>query len=601
MGFFNRFFPKSRTAILHVSAENGFHLRPAARFASEAKRFSCRIEAESRGEIVDAKNLNALLSLNLEKGDHFDLICKGKDADEAVKHLVSLFDVLMHDDTPNTAQTHRTQTGEYQGETIPAETVASGVAVAPLWFYEETTHRTDKGVDFAEAIYRTEKKLLQSDSDIAQAHAAILASLLQGVDNLDAFKKRIEEIVAPLRGGHMEAKIIDYYDILRQVESEMGIIIQAAYPNTPFILVADDLLPSQVESLPVHTEGVILQKSAQNAHSAILLRASAIPSLLLREDLPQKQNSVILDADAALLVLSPSKTDMQKAKEKKARNESTEQQARTKRFESATTNEGVRISVFANVTDIASAKEAKESGAEGIGLLRTEFLFTEEEPSLHMQIDAYDAIFSLFEEITVRTLDIGGDKALPYVDLPEEANPFLGIRGVRLFRTHPDIMTKQLRAIFTASRGKRIKVMFPMVSTVDEFEEAKQFASEVAKRHELDISRIDFGIMVETPSVLFQLEAFDRVVDFYSVGSNDLNQYLHAIERTHPKLSLDPHAEALFNAIDFLMKRTKKPVGICGEIAGDKEAIPRLIGMGLRQLSVSPKRIAMTKEYVRHV
>ena len=310
---------------------------------------------------------------------------------------------------------------------------------------------------------------------------------------------------------------------------------------------------------------------------------------------------MILDGYSASLVVAPTHTDLSYAQERQKEEKHTKQAAFQKRSQPAVTSSGHKIAVLANVTDVASAQEAKEQGAEGIGLLRTEFLFKEEAPDFKAQCDAYGAIFALFEEVTVRTLDVGGDKALPYIDLPQESNPFLGIRGVRLFKTHPELIETQLRAIFSAAQGRTIRLMFPMVATVEEFVEAKRFAQEVAASYTLDISRVQFGMMVEVPSVLFTLKAFDEVVDFYSIGTNDLTQYLFATERTHPTLSVAPLSEALWGAIEKILIETTKPVSLCGEIAAEVEAIPKLITLGIGTLSVSPGRIATTKETIRHV
>jgi phosphocarrier protein FPr len=264
------------------------------------------------------------------------------------------------------------------------------------------------------------------------------------------------------------------------------------------------------------------------------------------------------------------------------------------------TKKGKSIKVLANITDVPSATRAKEEGAEGIGLLRTEFLFKEKKPTLAMQIDAYEKIFAYFDEITLRTLDVGGDKALPYIDLPKENNPFLGIRGIRLFQTHPQIIEEQLHAIFKASKHKPLKIMFPMVSAVDEFNEAKIFAKKVAQKHHLSIDHIQFGIMIEVPSTLFLIESFNAVVDFYSIGTNDLAQYLFAIERTHPVLKIDESSSVLFDAIDTIIKKADKPISICGELAGKSEAIPKLLNLGIEILSVSSAQIAQTKEEIRN-
>jgi len=607
MSLFDRLFSKSRTAVLHITSSNGFHLRPAAVFVKEAKKFSSTIEAETRGESVNAKNLNALLSLNLEKGDHFDLVCKGKDAQEALEHLTQTFEQLMQDDKEVT--TTQKEDHHYEGTSLEGEIIAQGIAIAPLWRYREENITTGDDKLFKEAVAESlqeidalaERHKHSVDGGIYMAQKALLESLAQGCETIEELEAAISKESDTLRGRKMEAKIIDYKDILQHVKRHMGYETTALYPDHPFILVADDLLPSQVETLPSHLAGVVLQETSLTSHTAILLRASGIPSLIVRAEIPASEQHVILDAHSGILLLQPTEADLAEARRRQEEDKKTGKTAAEKRFEPAVTSNGKRVKVLANVTDVASARQAKEAGAEGIGLLRTEFLFKEEAPSFKAQKDTYSAIFSLFDDVTVRTLDVGGDKALPYIDLPQEKNPFLGIRGVRLFKTHPQIIETQLRAVFEAANGKEIKVMFPMIATVEEFTEAKAFAKKVAAKYDIDISNVRFGIMVEVPSVLFLMQDFNKVVDFYSIGTNDLNQYLFAIERTHPTLSFDPRSEVLFRAIEQVVKESDKPVSICGELAGDTEATTRLVNMGIETLSLSPKRIAALKETIRHV
>ena len=329
-----------------------------------------------------------------------------------------------------------------------------------------------------------------------------------------------------------------------------------------------------------------------------------VRAYLLSLQIPAKidtTQAVILDAHAGIIITEPSKKDLEQATLRREEDEKQQHEAREKRFEPAVTKEGKQIKVLANVTDVTAAKLAKEEGAEGIGLLRTEFLFKEKKPSFEDQVESYEKIFALFDDITVRTLDVGGDKALPYINLEKEDNPFLGVRGVRLFKTHPEIMAEQLHAIFVAAQNKKIKIMFPMVSSVEEFVEAKTFAEDIAKKHSLDIENIKFGIMIEVPSVLFLLEAFNKVVDFYSIGTNDLTQYLFAIERTHPTLKTDDLSPAVFHALEMIVQKADKPLSICGELAGRRKAIPSLLQMGIETLSVSAKTIAKTKETIRYV
>ena len=607
MSLFERLFGKSCTTVLHITSPNGFHMRPAARFVAEAKKFSATIEAEVRGQSVNAKQLNALLSLGLEKGDHFDLVCRGKDAQEASERLSALFETLMEEEPA--VQTLHTEAHHYQTEGVSGKPVAPGIAIAPLWHLAQTTYQTTDVFSFSEALTRSLNELetlskedaKRDQSTIFAAQHALLAEIGKAHDTLDSFEAEIARHQERLRGGKMEAKISDYGDILRRVRSHMGYRDEINYPDTPFILYAEDLLPSQVEQLPSHTSGVALLRTSAASHTAILLRAAGIPSMILSEEPPHTPQEVILDAHSGLLLPNPDTADLDAASKRLDADRRKRHTAHTKRFEQTVTTQGKSVTVLANVTDPTSAHSAKEAGAEGIGLLRTEFLFTQNKPDLQTQIDAYGEIFALFEDVTIRTLDVGGDKALPYIDLPDEPNPFLGIRGIRLLRTHPDLIAEQLQAIFTAAKGRAIKVMFPMIATPEEFIEAKRFAQKIAHRHNIDISHIAFGMMAEVPSVVFEIDKFNEIVDFYSIGSNDLAQYLFAIERTHPTLTIDPHADALFGAIEKITKEATKPVSLCGELAGDTTATARLIEAGLERLSVSAQRIAPLKEAIRDV
>lgn len=608
MSFFDRFFSKSRTVVLHITSANGFHLRPAAVFASEAKKFSSSIEAESRGKSINAKNLNALLSLGLESGEHFDLICKGKDAIEAAEHLSDFFAGLMQND--EAVETFDKKENGYDTATIEGEIISRGIALAPAFRYAQRESRRENSLDFREALLKA-KEALETDYQTheKEENAAIylaqkeLLSVISGAcDSLENFEATIAEESARLVGSKMEAKITDYKDILQRVKTQMGIETQMLLPEGPAILLAHDLLPSQIEQLKQHPiEGVVLKETTLTSHTAILLRASGIPSLIADYAEIENGSTVILDADSGCIVPKPGEEDLQKAEERQRKDMAEKDKAFQKRFEKALTRAKKQIRVFANVADAASAETAKEEGAEGIGLLRSEFLFKEQKPSLDTQTKAYREIFALFDEITVRTLDVGGDKKLPYLSLPEEANPFLGVRGVRLFKTHPELLEEQLHAIFLAAQGKAIKMMFPMISTIEEFTEAKTFAEETAKKYGLDISSVQFGIMVEVPSVLFLIPEFNEVVDFYSIGTNDLTQYLFAIERTHPSLKVDAHSPVIYDAIKSVVEQSDKPVSICGELAADPRAIPRLLKLGIETLSVSPAAVANTKEEIRDV
>jgi phosphocarrier protein FPr len=609
MGFFNTFFSKPLSTSLTVTSQNGFHLRPVAKFVSVAKKYNCDVSASFNGKQVDAKGVNTLLSLSLEENDTFLLTCKGSDAKNALNTLQNTFNTLMQDDKA-VESIQKEQNTTYDAEILEGEIVSLGIAIAKVHHYKEQSIQKESSLSFEEAINRSLDELetlyakykKSEDATIYLAQKELLFSLKKEISTLEELKNSVRNASKELRGSKLEAKIDDYRDILQRVKKHLGYEVKELFPTTPFILVAKDLLPSQIEKLlKTSVKGVILQETSINSHTAILLRSSGIVSLIANGSLLAENEEIILDANSAVIVKSPSSNDLKKAKEQLETNKQKEAVAFTKRFEVAKTKSGKNIKVFANVTDENSAKEAKEEGADGIGLLRTEFLFKEQKPSLQMQVDSYERIFSYFSNITLRTLDVGGDKALPYINIKKEDNPFLGIRGVRLFKSHPKIMEEQLHAVFLAAKNRSIKIMFPMVSSVEEFNEAKTFAKSVAKKHQIDISNILFGIMVEVPSVLFLIDSFNEVVDFYSIGTNDLTQYLFAIERTHPTLKIDELSPVVFSAIEMILKYSTKPVSICGELAANQKAIEKLLELGIETLSVSAKSVAKSKEEIRNV
>ena len=608
MGFFSTFFSKPVSTKLTITSGNGFHLRPVAQFVSVSKKYACEVTASLNNKSVDAKGVNSLLGLSLEQGDEFTLTCKGKQAEEAIDTLTHTFHTLMQDDKE--IEIIQKEDTYYEGDLIDGDIISSGIAIASVYHYKEETIQKENhnsfeeaftgSLDELEALYLEQKG--NANAGIYLAQKELLASFITETSTLQDLEEHIERSSAQLLGTKLEAKISDYKDILQRVKKHLGLEVKALFPDKEFILLADDLLPSQIEKISeTSVVGVILKETSINSHTAILLRGAGISSLIADTSLLNEENQVILDAHTAVVVITPSQNDLGKAERRLEKNQKQKALASTKRFKSAQTTKGKNINVFANVTDENSAKTAKEEGAEGIGLLRTEFLFKEEKPSFEMQVDAYKKIFAYFNDITVRTLDVGGDKALPYINLPKEENPFLGIRGIRLFKTHPEIIEEQLHAIFIAAKNKPVKIMFPMVSSVEEFNEAKIFAQEIAKKHQINISNILFGIMIEVPSVLFLIDAFNAVVDFYSIGTNDLTQYLFAIERTHQTLRTDDLSPAVFDAIQMIIHRAIKPVSICGELAGNEKAIPKLLKIGIETLSVSAKNIAQTKEIIRHV
>jgi phosphocarrier protein FPr len=595
---------------LTVTSSNGFHIRPIAQFANEVKNFESTITLVSDSQEVSATQTNDILSLTLEKGDSFVLKAIGDDANEAIEYLSSFFQTLMKEDKE--IEEIKQEEENYESVTLRGQTIGKGVAIAPLIEYETYEREDSKnGLSFKEALKNAKKELYElymankntSEAQIFLAQQELLSSdvFRYNCSNIKIFKNIIKNEIKKLENTRFESRISDYKDIEKRVLSHLGIDTIIELPTEPYILVAEDLLPSEIMKIvDTSIEGVVLKKGSPTSHSAILLRSFGIPSMIIDNIIPPSPRA-ILDANSGNLVLAPTKNDLEKAKNRQTTFKAFQEIGYQKRFEPAKTKDGKEIKILANITDVMSAKEAKNLGADGVGLLRTEFLFRAKRPTLEEQILTYAEIMKIFDNITIRTLDVGGDKSLPYAPIPKEPNPFLGIRGIRFSLLERSLLQEQLLGIFLAHNQKPIRIMFPMISSIEEFKEAKAIAKDVAKRNNVNIDSIEFGIMLEVPCVIFALKEFDKLVDFYSIGTNDLTQYLFAIERTHPTLHVDITSPMLMSALKMIKESVTKPISICGEIAGIEEVTDKLIGIGYTNLSVSAKLIPSLKERIRDI
>lgn len=608
MNLLKKLFSKTPPPIqttLTITSSNGFHLRPIAEFANEAKQFNATITIVAKNQEVSATQVPKILGLALEKGETFILNCIGHKAQEASEHLSDFFKQLMHNDIE--IKTVEQEKENYEASAFTGQTIAKGIAIAPMVVYEKIEYKgRETALPLRDAIDKVKEELsnlyeINKTKDEAQIFLAQKELL-----NSELFEKNFDHIdkeIEKLKNTKFESRIADYRDIQNRILSHMGIGSRLNLPNRPYILLADDLLPSEINRLnntPI--EGVILQKGTPTSHASILLRSFAIPSIIINETV-KLSSQAILDANSGNLILKPSQNDLEKAQKRQQTFKAQQEQSYQNRFETTETKRGKSVKILANIADLDSAKEAKELGADGVGLLRTEFLFTQNKPSIEEQTKAYTEIFDLFDELTIRTLDIGGDKSLPYINIEKENNPFLGVRGIRFSLQEQTLLKEQLLAIFRAYNHHKnsIKIMFPMVATPEEFNTGKDIALNIAKENNININNIQFGIMLEVPSVIFALKEFDQLVDFYSIGTNDLTQYLFAIERTHPSLTADATSPMIMSALKQIVETTEKPISICGELAGLEEATEQLISMGYNTLSVSSKLIPSLKERIRNV
>lgn len=386
--------------------------------------------------------------------------------------------------------------------------------------------------------------------------------------------------------------------------------------NEPSIILAKDLTPSDTVRLDkTMVLGFLTAIGGPTSHTAILAKALKLPAVVGASDtvLEIAPGSIVaIDGNNGEVSADPDKRTKNEFEKRKQAFLEESEAALTRAHEPATTQDGTTVEIVANVGNPEDTQQALDHGAEGIGLLRTEFLYMERPsaPDEEEQLAAYNSIFDLMEErpIVVRTLDVGGDKFIPYLDLGKEANPFLGWRAIRMTLDQPDFFKTQLRALLRASPGHDVRIMFPMVAALQEIRNARtllyEARDEVANAGHVVADVIQIGIMVEIPSVAVLADRFAREVDFFSIGTNDLTQYTMAAERTNEKVAYlgDACHPAILRQIQRVIQAAHEQgiwVGLCGELAGDADAIPILLGLGLDEFSMAPASIPRAKEIIR--
>jgi phosphocarrier protein FPr len=377
------------------------------------------------------------------------------------------------------------------------------------------------------------------------------------------------------------------------------------------VLVARDLTPAQAATLdPTRVAAVVLAAGSPTAHSAILVRALGIPAVVGAGAgvLAVTPGTVVaVDGTRGEVVVDPSPDVRVTYEERAVVLARRRKAARASSAAPAVTRDGVEIHVGANLASLEDARAAAGTGADLAGLVRTELLFLDRTvpPSVDEQADTYRALADALpgRRIVIRTLDVGGDKPLPYLPMPAEANPFLGVRGIRLSLRRPELLLDQLRAIVRVAHERSVDVMFPMVSTVGELLAARRVLEDAIQAEGRGApAELRIGIMVEVPATALKAAAFVRHVDFFSIGTNDLTQYALAAERGNDAVAqladpLDPGLLALVAAAGS----AGRPVAVCGELAADELAAGLLIGLGVRELSVSPAAVPGVKQAVRAV
>jgi phosphoenolpyruvate-protein phosphotransferase len=639
---------------LIVTLRQGLHARPAALLAQRAKSFDAQATLIAHGRSANARSVVAIMALGVRQGDELTFEARGADAAQSVAALLAGIQEALRMES---AAGHgaaipaaRPVSAPAPGADLPnsAGVLSGVVAVAGLAVGRATRIErreiavaengagpTHELAALEQALTHVRVRLQRIAATGAGARREIIAAHLEFLDDPQLRDAARESIAAGRSAGFAwraairrsmtalealeDARLRERADDLLDVESH--VLLALAGEAQPIILplperavlIADDLLPSELTALDRRRLAAIcLGKGGATSHVAILAAGMEIPMLVgLGSAIAEIADgvTVIVDAESGTLQSSPTARDIERAsgtvesRLTRRANDRAEAQSECRALD------GTRIEVFANLGNVLDAAAAVANGAEGCGLLRTEFLFTDREtaPDESEQLAAYQDIATVLRPrpLILRLMDVGGDKPLRYLPLPVEENPALGLRGIRTALAHPDLLRTQLRAALRVQPPGNVRLLIPMVTDTAEIREVRRVMDELKVELGLDAA-IELGAMIETPAAALTASSLIREVDFLSIGSNDLTQYTLAMDRGHPQLT--GRTDAVHPAVLKLIAMAAdagvaagKMVAVCGGAAADRIAVPLLLGLGVRELSVVPATVPAIKHQVRRL
>ena len=650
---------------LTVGFEHGIHARPAALLAASLRTLAADVRLVARGREANARSTVALMGLGVQHGDEIEIRAAGPDAQNAVNALAAAF--AAHAGTPPAAAAPRALPSHVAPEraaspthnaagATPAATgslkgvVASpGLAVGPaLQLRRPEVRVRERGAGIAvenaaldraraEVRARLERRALAAGSsggglaaasEIAAAHlellddpellAAARAAIADGGSAGFGWRAAVRASAATLQALE-DARLRERVDDLLDLESQVLMALEGSAADSlsavpaHTILIARELLPSQLIALDeAHVAGICMAAGGATSHAAILAAAMGIPALVaLGPELLAVPDGtpMVLDATRSVLEIDPGETRLAAARAQVAAHAAQRAALAAAAQRECRTADGTRIEVLANIGSVAEAQAAVRNGAEGCGLLRTEFLFLDRQspPTEAEQGAEYQKIADVLgaRPLTIRTLDAGGDKPIAYLPLPAEENPALGLRGVRTSLAFPELLRTQLRAVLAVRGPARCRLLLPMISDVEEIQAVRRLLDEVCRELGRD-ERIAVGVMIETPASAVLAERIAAVVDFLSIGTNDLTQYTLAMDRGNPQLAA--RLDALHPAVLRLIALTAdgarahgRHAAVCGGLASEPLAAPLLIGLGVHELSAVPAVIPELKARIGSV
>jgi phosphoenolpyruvate-protein phosphotransferase len=629
---------ESAAGSLRISLAHGLHARPAAILVQAMRGLRAEATLSLRGKTANARSAVALLSLGARQGDTLALQATGVDAAlvlHALERAISQASSMT--EAPLRGEDTRPAAAPGAGVVIAAPGIAVGplVHVKPrgLVVSERGAGELVERQRLDEARARLAARLRRRATGSGDAAAGILGAHLEFLDDPEllssagrhlaagrsagyAFREAVDEALRNLgsvEDARLRARADDLRDLELQLLEELSGETAFVPPALPAgaIIVAADLLPSQFLALETSRIGAICTVSrAATSHVAILAGAFGLP-MLVGVDASllavAEGTAVVADAERGLVTVSPAAAELTDVKARIAERESERNRLKAAASLEGRTADGHRVAVWANIGSAAEAAAAVAAGAEGCGLLRTEFLFLDrsDPPDAEEQRTQYQAIVDAMDgrPVVVRTLDAGSDKPIPFLAMPPQDNPALGLRGIRASLWRPDILRTQLAAILATRPAGRCRILLPMVNESSEIEAVRGLVREIAAGTGGN-SGIEVGIMIETPAAAVNAARLAVHADFFSIGTNDLTQYALAIDRTHPTLSvaldaLHPAVLGLVASVCAAARGAGRPVAICGGLASEPAAAPLLVGLGVDELSALPGAIPAIKDAVR--
>lgn len=535
--------------------------------------------------------------------------------------------------------------------TIQGKGVSKGIAKGPLYFFQRSdTTVTLKVVSDIEAekarlAVAQEQSIQQLNAlaekcrDDAGEEMAVLfethAMFVEDEDFVECITSLIDEkscnaeyaveqagiqfaaMFAAMDDAYMQARAADIKDVAKRIVNNLlGVVDGGIRSDVPVILAADDLAPSETLQLDKSKIlGFVTMGGSGNSHTAILARTMGIPAICgAGEALAEGYNGRVgyIDGETGQLIIDPDAMTQAALKEKYEKQQETKKLLETMKGQEDITLDGKKMLLYCNIGSPEDVAAVLANDGQGIGLFRSEFLYlsASDYPTEDEQFEAYRSVAAAMngKRVVIRTLDIGADKQVDYFDMKEEENPALGVRAIRICLNRPEVFRTQLRALYRASVYGKIAIMFPMITSVWEVKECKRACVSVMK--ELEAEGIPYnkdtelGIMIETPSSVFVAEELAKLVDFFSVGTNDLTQYTLACDRQANDLGkfYDPHHPALLRAIKMAADAAHKAgiwIGICGELGADVSMLPTFLAMGIDELSVSPSAVLPVRAAIR--